>query len=493
MKSPRYPSLYQINTRVWLTELSQGLGRRAMLDDISDAELDRLAELGFDWIWLLSVWQTGPAGQQISRNNPQWRHEFQETLPDLREEDIAGSGFAITGYTVHRDLGGDEALARLRARMRQRGLRLMLDFVPNHTALDHPWVESHPEYYMVGTEIDLARAPQNYTWVKRSGGDLLLAYGRDPYFPGWPDTLQLDYSNPATQEAMIGELTRIAGQCDGVRCDMAMLLLPDVFERTWGRRAPLFWPQATEAVRNEVSGFTFMAEVYWDLEWTMQHQGFDYAYDKRLYDRLRDGHAEPVREHLIAGLDYQDKLARFLENHDEPRAAANFSPDVHKAAAVITYLSPGLRFFHQGQLEGRKVRVSPHLVRAPEEPVDELLHRFYERLMFVLRNSALRDGRWQLLECTPAWDGDWTSDCFVCFFWDGLDGQRLLIAVNYAPNQSQCYVHLPFGELAGKMWRLQDLMSGVSYDRDGTDLQSHGLYLDVPPWQGFVFVITEAK
>ena len=321
--------------------------------------------MGFDWVWFLSVWQTGPGAQHVSRSNAEWRREFQETLPDLREEDIAGSGFAITGYTVHTNLGGDAALARLRERLRKRGLKLMLDFVPNHMGLDHPWIEDHPDYFIHGTELDLARAPQNYTWVKRKGGDLLLAYGRDPYFSGWPDTLQLNYANPATQEAMIGELVKIAGQCDGVRCDMAMLVLPDVFERTWGQRAPLFWPTATQRVRERVPGFLFMAEVYWDLEWTLQQQGFDYAYDKRLYDRLREGHARPVREHFHAGLDYQNKLARFLENHDEPRAAATFSLEVHQAAAVISFLSPGLRFFHQGQFEGRKKRISPHLVRGP--------------------------------------------------------------------------------------------------------------------------------
>src|SRR5262245_45216572 len=191
MARPRYPMLFQINTRVWLTELSRTLGRPATLDDIPEAVLDRLAELGFDWIWFLSVWQTGLAGQQVSRNNPEWRKEFQETLPDLRDEDIAGSGFAITGYTVHSNLGGDAALACLRERLRQRGLRLLLDVVPNHTGLDHPWVKEPPEYYVPGTELNLAQAPQNYTWVKRKQGDLLLAYGRDPYFAGWPDTLQL--------------------------------------------------------------------------------------------------------------------------------------------------------------------------------------------------------------------------------------------------------------------------------------------------------------
>ena len=201
-----HPSLYQVNTRVWLTALSETLGRPARLDDIPDAELDRLAGMGFDWVWFLSVWQTGLAGQRISRANADWRKEFEETLPDLQEEDIAGSGFAITGYAVSAALGGDAALARLRERLEKRGLKLMLDFVPNHMGLDHPWVESHPEYFVAGTEDDLAREPQNYIRVKRKKGDLILAYGRDPYFSGWPDTLQLDYSNPATQEAMIGEL-----------------------------------------------------------------------------------------------------------------------------------------------------------------------------------------------------------------------------------------------------------------------------------------------
>jgi glycosidase len=489
MSASRYPLLYQINTRVWLTELSRKLGRSATLDDVPDAELDRLAEMGFDWAWFLSVWQTGPAAQQVSRTNAGWRREFEETLPDLREEDIPGSGFAITGYTAHNDLGGDAALARLRERLRKRGLRLMLDFVPNHMGLGHPWVDERPEHFITGTELDLARAPENYTWVKRKGRDLLLAYGRDPYFSGWPDTLQLNYANPATQEAMIGELVKIAGQCDGVRCDMAMLVLPDVFERTWGQRAPLFWPAATGRVRERAPGFLFMAEVYWGLEWELQQQGFDYAYDKRLYDRLRDGPARPVREHFHAGLDFQDKLARFLENHDEPRAASAFPPGAHEAAAVITFLSPGLRFVHQGQFEGRKKRISPHLNRAPDEPVDSAVRHFYDKLLTILRQRVVRDGNWQLLECAPAWDGNWTNDCFVAFAWQGTDDERLLVVVNYAPNQSQCRLRLPFPGLGGKSWLLQDQLSSESFERDGNELDSQGLFVDLGPWQASVFAL----
>lgn len=489
MTQVRYPSLYQINTRVWLTQLSRTLGRPVTLDDVPDGELDALADKGFDWVWLLSVWQTGTEARQVSRSNPEWLHDYHQTLPDLSEDDIQGSGFAITGYTVHADLGGDAALARLRQRLATRGLKLMLDFVPNHMGLGHPWVHDYPEHFVQGSELDLARAPQNYTWVKRAAGDLLLAYGRDPYFAGWPDTLQLNYANPATQEAMIAELLKIADQCDGVRCDMAMLVLPDVFERTWGQNAPLFWPTAIQRVRERVPGFTFMAEVYWDLEWTMQQQGFDYAYDKRLYDRLREQHARPVREHLCAGLDYQDKLARFLENHDEPRAAATFSPEVHRAAAVITFLSPGLRFFHQGQFEGRTKRITPHLVRGPQEPIDENLREFYDHLLAVLHLPIVRQGQWQLLECTPAWEGNGSHDHFLVFAWRNADNQTLVTAVNYVGQQSQCHVRLPYAPLAGQKWRLEDQLSPARYEWHGDDLLGRGLYLDLTPWQACVFLL----
>lgn len=493
MSSATYPMLYEINTRVWLTELSGQLARSATLDDIPDGELDHIAGLGVDWVWFLSVWQTGHAAQVVSRTNSEWRREFQETLPDLQEQDIAGSGFAITAYIVHQSLGGNAALARLRQRLAKRGLKLMLDFVPNHMGLDHPWIEEHPDYFIQGSERDLAQAPENYTRVKRQSGNLLLAYGRDPYFSGWPDTLQLNYANPALQAAMIDELLRIAGQCDGVRCDMAMLVLPDVFEQTWGQRAPLFWPTATQRVRENVPDFLFMAEVYWDLEWTLQQQGFNYTYDKRLYDRLGDGRARPVREHFHAELGYQNKLARFLENHDEPRAAAKFSPEVHHAAAVISFLSPGLRFFFQGQFEGRKKRISPHLVRGPHEPVDEKLQEFYECLLAVIRQPTVRHGQWQLLECTPAWEGNWTNDCFVAFAWRGLAGECLLVTVNYAPHQSQCQLRLPFADLGDKTWTLEDQIGNAVYDRNGADLQTQGLFLDEPPWKAAVFAINKLR
>jgi hypothetical protein len=490
MTSPRYPSLYQVNTRVWLTELSGQLGRRATLDDIPDANLKEFARQGFDWIWLLSVWQTGNAAKLVSRSNPEWRHEFQETLPDLTDDDIEGSGFAITNYVVHHDLGGDAALARLRRRMQTHGLKLMLDFVPNHMAPDHPWVSEHPDYFVGGSELDLVRSPQNFFRRPTKAGSQYFAHGRDPYFPGWPDTIQLNYGNPALQNAMIGELTRIAGQCDGVRCDMAMLILPGVFQRTWGISLQPFWPSAIKQVHGAFPDFVFMAEVYWGLEWELQQQGFNYCYDKCLYDRLHQGYARPVREHFYAGLDYQDRLARFLENHDELRAATTFDIAKHQAAATITYLSPGLRFFHQGQFEGLCKRISPHLVRAPEEPANEALVEFYSRLLAVLRQPALRDGQWSLMECRPAWDGNWTHECFVAFAWEKSVDERLIVIVNFADHQSQARVHLPFESLPGNTIHLKELIGTEEYEHPVSELMSNGLFVDLPSWGSHVFSVS---
>lgn len=492
MKQPAYPTLYQINTRVWLTALSQDLGRPATLDDIPDTTLDRLGEMKLDWVWLLSVWCTGELGRKISLEHPDFRRDFKETLPDLCDDDIGGSGFSIAGYTVHPSLGGDDALKRLRSRLEKRGLKLMLDFVPNHIGPDHPWIKEHPDYFVSGTTRDLESSPENYTLVKHGDTETVLAYGRDPYFAGWPDTIQLDYSHAATTEAMLQELLRIADQCDGVRCDMAMLILPEVFEKTWGRQAQSFWPMAIKAVREKKPHFTFMAEVYWDMEWTLHQLGFDYAYDKRLYDRLREGHTKAIREHYYAGLDYQNKLVRFLENHDEPRVAATFDQPSHQAAAVITFLSPGLRFFHDGQFEGRTKRISPHLVRAPQEPHNDVTQHFYDMLLNALRKPVLRDGRWQMLHALPAWDGNESHEFYLAFAWQEAGGAEIVVCVNYSPTDAQCFVELPFADFAGRTIQLTDLMSEARYERDGDDLLSRGLYLDLHAWGYHVFEVHRA-
>jgi hypothetical protein len=492
---PLYPTLYQINTRILLGEI----GPRATLDDIPETQLDRLAALGFDVIWMLGVWQTGPAGRQVSRTRPDWRRGYPQDLPDVKDEDICGSPFAVQEYTVNRDFGGEAALVRLRQRLHQRGLRLLLDFVPNHTALDHPWTQTHPEFYVSGSEADLRREPQNWQRIPSGGRSLILAHGRDPYFDGWPDSLQLNYRHAGLRAAMRAELGRIADRCDGVRCDMAMLLLPDVFQRTWGAAArpsdgsalveEPFWPETLAEVRGRHPDFLLLAEVYWDLEWLLQQQGFAFTYDKRLCDRLRDRKAGPVRAHLNAPLCFQNHCARFLENHDEKRAAAVFRWEAHQPAALLTYLTPGLRFLHEGQLEGRRAHASIHLTRRRAEPIDAAVQAFYEKLLECLKRPQLREGRWGLYTCRPAWEGNSTADQFIAFGWEPNPGPRLLAAVHFGATRGQCYVALPLPELRGKRVLLRDLLSTAEYERSGDELVTRGLYLDMAAWGYHLFEV----
>ncbi len=457
------------------------------LADIDDAVLDDIAHRGFDWVWLLGVWRTGAESRAVSRGNRAWRAGFEAALPDLTDEDICGSGFAVGAYEVDAGLGGEGALATLRVRLAARGLRLMLDFVPNHTALDHPWLTSRSDFYVEGDEQALKAAPQNYCRRHTDRGARILAHGRDPNYAGWPDTLQLDYGNGAVQAAQVAELIAIAGQCDGVRCDMAMLLLPDIFQRTWGIVAEPFWPAAIAAVRRVHPDFTFLAEAYWELEWELQQQGFDYCYDKRLYDRLRSGNAGSLRAHLMAGLDYQDRLARFLENHDELRAMAIFPWPRHQAAAVVTCFAPGLRFFHQGQLEGARIHLPVHLCRGPVEPRDAAVAAFYDRLLAAGQCDVFRNGDWSLIEPRPVWDGNPTWQDFIAYGWRTANGPSHVVVVNYSDHQAQCRLRLPFAGLAGVRWRLVDTLGSEVYERDGRELTDPGLYIDLAAWRYNVF------
>ena len=136
-------------------------------------------------------------------------------------------------YVVDEHLGGPQGLDTARSMLRERGLRLVLDFVPNHVAPDHPWVFEHPEYFIRGDKEDLERDPASFFEVRGN----VFACGRDPYFPAWPDVLQLNAFEPGLRQAVIGTISEIAEQCDGIRCDMAMLMLNNIFERTWGTRA----------------------------------------------------------------------------------------------------------------------------------------------------------------------------------------------------------------------------------------------------------------
>ena len=188
-----------------------------------------------------------------------------------------------------------------------------------------------------------------------------------------------------------------------------------------------------------------------------------------------------------AGLDYQDRLARFLENHDEPRAASVFPWPQHQAAAIVTCFAPGLRFFHQGQFEGAHVRVPVHLRRAPAESRDADVAAFYDRGLATLRTDTFRNGTWSLIPPRPAWPGNPTWQNFISYAWYAENGSRYVVVVNYSDHQGQCRLRLPFDGLAGLQLRLVDVMGSEVYQRDGSELVDPGLYIDLGGWRYNVF------
>jgi len=477
-----------MNTRATLRDLGNG----ATLNDIPDATLNTMQESGFDFAYMLGVWQTGPAGREVSRSNPEWQTEYREACPDLTIEDICGSPFAIVQYTVHSDFGGNSALVSLREKLHKRNIQLILDFVPNHVALDHPWVKTNPEYFISGSEDHLKTQPEN--WVRTDGG--ILAHGRDPYFAGWPDTLQLNYANPDVRRAMQRELLRVAELCDGVRCDMAMLLEPEIFERTWKWCLPEgdfaeFWSVAIKTVRDRHPEFVCMAEVYWDLEYQLMCKGFDFTYDKKLYDRVMHKDGRAVREHLRGDLSYQQRCARFLQNHDERTIASQLSVHEHRAAAVTTFFAPGLRFFHQGQFIGAKTKIPVHLSRARKEPVDNAVYGMYQTLLPLLASETVKNGSWHLLDTREAWFGNRSHEFFISYLIES-NARTMLVAVNYSPDQGQAYIAIPSREWLTGMLRLSDTLSNAVYDRDSNELSNQGLFLDVTPWTAHIFMINRA-
>lgn len=480
---PSRPRIYEINTRVWLDELSRQAGRRLTLGELPGVVWDGIAARGFDAVWLMGVWERSPIGIAIANQSPDLLADFQRALPDYRPEDNVGSPYCIRRYVADAHLGGPEGLAAARMELARRGLRLLIDFVPNHVAPDHPWVSEHPEYFIQGVDADLARDPNAFY----NAGHAIIARGRDPNSPAWPDVLQINAFHPGLRQAVIATLTDIASQCDGVRCDMAMLMMNEVFARTWGGRAGFipavdFWPLVIPALHRRHPGFLFIAEVYWDLEWALQQQGFDSCYDKRLYDRLEREEAAAVRQHLGAGLDYQEKLVRFLENHDEPRAAAAFPPAKHRAAAIAAYTLPGAKLFHEGQLDGRKTKVPVFLGRRPAESPDPELRSFYAELLALLGQPALRDGDWRLCELTGWPDNASYRNLVAWVAQIERPVQRYMIVVNLAESPAQGRVRLPWSDLVGRTWQLEDVFGRQSYERDGGEMVDPGLYVELPAW-----------
>ncbi len=422
MKSlPPKPLLYEINTAVWLQELSKKTDKTITLNTVPEEEWGRLQELGVDLIWLMGVWKRSPAGTQIALQNPHLVQEFKQVLKDYSPSDVIGSPYCVQDYRVDEQFGGKEGILKTRKSLNERGMRLILDFVPNHVAPDHPWTQDHPEYFIHGTEKDLHRDPDAYIRI----GKFIFARGKDPNFPAWTDVVQLNACHPGLRKATIQTLIEIGQLCDGVRVDMAMLMQNSIFPHTWRQHHITspdkdFWEEILPAVKEVHPHFFFMAEAYWDTEPDLLAQGFDACYDKRLYDYIKSRSPKQIRTHLSKSVNFQNHLVHFIENHDESRAMKAFPSGLWKLAALMTATTPGLFMLHEGQLEGRSIRIPVFLGKRPEESPIEEVASFYKKLLVLLKRPELT-GHFEVLS---------TSHPVMCGWRWHREEQSLIIWAN---------------------------------------------------------------
>ena len=484
------PVIYEINTWVWLNQLSRKYDRQICLGNVPPPELEELAAWHFDAVWLMGVWQRGPATRMSALN---YVREYRTALPDISEADVPGSAYAIHDYQVEAALGGREGLAAFRDRLRRRGIKLILDFVPNHVATDHRWINEHPDYFIRGAPEDLEAQPAQYFRARSARGEeQVIAHGRDPYFPAWIDTAQLNAFQPGLREEIVETLIDIGSQCDGVRCDMAMLATNAIFGHTWRDRASEaptreYWPAIISAARKAHPRMLFLAEVYWDLEHELLSQGFDYTYDKRMYDRLINRDVQGIKAHLRADPSYLSSNIRFIENHDEPRAMESLGEDRQKAAATLICTLPGAALLHQGQLEGRRIKLPVQINRAADEPARPMLTRFYRRLLREVANHIYHDGIWRMLEPRPLQAADYTHGNLIAYSWRaGGDGR--IVVVNLTAEWSRAAIDLAdWEQLAGRQFLLVDVLSESYSLHNGDALLEASLQLEAAPFGARVY------
>jgi len=478
-----HPLVYELNARCWLRDLMARHGRPIQLGDVPAEEFESWCRLGFTHIWMMGVWTTGPRSREAFLRLPDTTARLNIVLPDWREEDVASSPYAIAAYRVPDSLGGDAGLRAFREQLHRHGLGLLLDFVPNHVGLDHPWLREHPDWFVRAGHA----APGTFP-VQTREGEAWIAHGKDPNFPAWIDTAQLDFRVPAVRDAMIEQLQAVAATCDGVRCDMAMLLLNDVFARTWeGFPRPdqlpdrEFWADAIAAVRRP--GFLFLAEAYWDLEARLQSLGLDFTYDKRLLEFLVERRPAELWRHLLGrGTAFVSRCAHFLENHDEPRIASRLSLDEHRAAALLILALPGMRLLHDGQLDGARVRVPVHLGRRPREAPVPAIAALYRQLLALLPTTAIGRGTPRLIETFPVAATDEGSQNVILIEWLMQNGASDLVVVNLSSQPARAVIPLPGNQTGTNAWRVRDLAAPPGAAPCELAIEQNALTLHLRPY-----------
>ena len=322
----KHPILYEISTRPWLYELSNKYNKPiTKLKDIPLEEFDYLRDNGVDIVWMMGVWKLGQYGLDFDR-----KLDFSYVLPDITKEDIIGSPYAVVEYTCNPEIGTNEDLIWLKEQLNSRNLKLMLDFVPNHTAVDAPIAATNPKLFI--------RAPEGKKDPERYS-DSGFAYGRySNNADGWKDVIQLNYWEDETRKYMKDNLMTVLSFADGVRFDSSSLVLNDVFVKVWeeelnywGYKKPQeeFYEYAFREVKSKYPDALLLAEVYEDWETELIYNvGFHYTYNKPLLNSLIGDSSDVNKYILNTKPEFLAHSAHFVENHDENRVVFSMKDNI---------------------------------------------------------------------------------------------------------------------------------------------------------------------
>jgi len=464
------------NAHVWLDQLAREYRREVhRLDQIPDAELDRMAARGFTGLWLIGIWERSAASARIKQATG-------------NTEAIA-SAYALAGYRIADDLGGEAALEDLKERAGRRGIRLAGDMVPNHTGLDAGWVLDHPErflgldncpypaYRFDGPDLspredvsiriedgyyDHRDAAVVFQRVdNRSGAVRYIYHGNDGTSMPWNDTAQLDYLNPETREAVIGKVLEVARRFPVIRFDAAMVLARRHVRRLWhpepgaGDAIPSraehpmdaadfaaampreFWREVVERIESEAPGTLLLAEAFWMLEgYFVRTLGMHRVYNSAFMNMLRDEKNADFRASLRNVLEYDprilERFVNFLNNPDEQPAAVQFGKgDKYFGICIMMSTLPGLPLFGHGQVEGLSEKYGMEFRRAgSDESPDEGFIAHHERVVFpLLRRRGLFAGvdGFRLYDAERR-DGGVDENIFA--YSNRRDGERALVVYN---------------------------------------------------------------
>ena len=476
----RHPLVYEISARPWLYELSKKYGKSiTKLKEIPLEEFDELSNNGVDIVWIMGVWKLGQYGVKYDKKYG----DYSSVLPDYTDDDIIGSPFAITKYECNPDIGTDKDLIWLKRELNIRGMKLMLDFVPNHSAADHEQVDTDPNMYI--------RAPngvQNETRYNEKG----FAFGSDVNHQTWKDVIQYNYWDKKTIEVMKDNLKKVLTLSDAVRCDRAYLILNEVFGKAWENELTYykyskpekeFWTYAIEEAKKINPNALFLGETHYEVyDKQLIEIGFDYIYNKPLLDNLIKG-AKEVKEYLKSKESFfMKKACHFVENHDEQRIVFITDGDYQKAKAAGTIAATvgGMILINNGQWVGKKNKLDVHLRRALYEGDIAHMKNHYNKLNKVLLEPAFRGNTFYYIDNIT---GEKKDDFIAYIREEG--NNHYLVVVNYSKNKG-C-ANVPIYNIKGfKYTLIYDALNDIEYVKNYNDVKN-GMRVCLDAWESHIY------